>query len=414
MQHALPSPLAPVLAARLRDASTTLTARWLERITAHVHVDPNRIFPTDELLDHIPLLLRGIADHLADPAHLVAADTAVVAHARELGALRHAQGFSLFEILKEYELLGSIVLAFLARAAGEAAASCVAAELFGCSQRVFHAIALVQEATAAEYLNQMQEKLAEREERLRQFNRTLTHELRNRIGAALGATQLLELTELPESKRRELMRVLSRSTTEMQAVLDNLLEISRVTGDARQQRHVRLPEAAREAVRELRDMAQAAGVFIRVAPDMPDCEVPAAAVELCLTNLIANAIKYADPTRPERWVEVRGYTTTEGGTGEREAVVEVRDNGIGVPADQRDQLFQRFFRVGEVRARGIEGSGLGLSIVRETVEGLGGRAWAEFPLDGSIFAFSLPCRREIERGTPGPAPTTGAEMRSVR
>jgi signal transduction histidine kinase len=262
---------------------------------------------------------------------------------------------------------------------------------------VFHAITLVQEATAAEYMQLLQEKLSEREERLRHFNRTLTHEFRNRIGAARGAAQILLMPGIPESKQAELVGVVDRSTRDMQLVLDNLLELSRVKGDARRQRHVHLPEAAREVVRELREMAAAAGVSVRVTQELPDCEVPAAAVELCLTNLVANAIKYADPLKAERRVDVRGYFSIDDDQRERAVVVEVCDNGIGVPEGQRDQLFRRFFRAHDHRSAGIEGTGLGLNIVRETIEELGGRVWADFPADGSVFAFTLPCRRRAER-----------------
>ena len=79
-------------------------------------------------------------------------------------------------------------------------------------------------------------------------------------------------------------------------------------------------------------------------------------------------------------------------------IVEVRDNGIGIPSEARDKLFDRFFRAvkGDAAVE-VEGTGLGLSIVRETVEMLGGRAWAESsPSGGSLFAFSLPCRRSAD------------------
>jgi signal transduction histidine kinase len=183
----------------------------------------------------------------------------------------------------------------------------------------------------------------------------------------------------------------------MQTVLEGLLELSRVAGDARQQRHVRLREAAQEAVRRLREKARAADVTVRLAPELPDCEVHAAAVELCLTNLISNAIKYADPTRYPRWVEISGRLAVGGEEGEREVIIEVRDNGRGVPAAERGRLFQRFFRGQGHTEAAIDGTGLGLSIVRETVEDLGGRVWADFPADGSVFGFSLPCRRGVER-----------------
>jgi hypothetical protein len=109
-----PCPLALTLAQRMRDARDELTGRWLERIAARVALEPNRVFPTDELLDHVPLLIAGVADYVEHPTYAVQADSAVVAKAMELGALRHAQGFDAYEVLKEYEILGGILFAFLA------------------------------------------------------------------------------------------------------------------------------------------------------------------------------------------------------------------------------------------------------------------------------------------------------------
>ncbi|MEO7501202.1 MAG: RsbRD N-terminal domain-containing protein, partial [Gemmatimonadaceae bacterium] len=112
-------PLADVLADRLRDSRRELAARWLDRIAARVSLDANKIFPSNELLDHVPLLIQGVADYLQDPVNEVSADMPVVAKAMELGALRHAQGFDVYEILKEYEILGGILFAFLAEAADQ-------------------------------------------------------------------------------------------------------------------------------------------------------------------------------------------------------------------------------------------------------------------------------------------------------
>src|SRR5687768_9776302 len=93
-------PLAGVLAARLHGAREELTARWLERITARVSIDANRIFPTQDLLDHVPILIDGIAAFLEDPADEISADVPVVAKARELGELRYHQGFDAYQIFK--------------------------------------------------------------------------------------------------------------------------------------------------------------------------------------------------------------------------------------------------------------------------------------------------------------------------
>ncbi len=286
----VPCPLAITLARRLRDARDELTARWLERITQRVALDANRVFPTDELLDHVPLLLAGVADYIESPGAAVQADSSVMAKAMELGALRHAQGFDAYEVLKEYEILGGILYAYLTTIVNEIPEECSRAELFVCAHRVFHAITLIQQATTVQFLQRTTERLQERDERLRAFNRTLAHEFRNRIGAASGAAQLLGMIELPDTDRRAMADVVVRNVDGMRNTLENLLELSRIgQADTRQQRHLLLPRAAAEVARSLRDFAAAHRVEVRVEA-LPDVEVSAAAVELCLTNLVSNAV----------------------------------------------------------------------------------------------------------------------------
>ena len=391
-------PLAITLAERLRDQRDALTGRWLVRIADRVSLTPNRIFPSDDLIDHVPLLLLGIADYIEDPARPVLADTPVIAKAMELGALRHTQGFDEHQLLKEYEILGGILFQFLADAVDEIETDCTRAELMICAGRLFQAIAVIQQATTTQFLMLARAQIAEREDRLRTFNRALTHELRNRIGAAMGAAQIMDMPEIDPAERQRLNGVVLRNVEGMRGVLDNLLVLTGVQVDSRQQRHVHLPEAAQEAARQVRAAARARTVDIRIDHGLPQVEVSAAAVELCLTNLLANAIKYSDPDAATRWVEVRGRLAPSDAAPE-EVIVEVVDNGVGVPADARARLFQRFFRAHERSLPDIEGTGLGLSIIRDTVGGLGGRAWAEFPDKGSVFAFALPCRRGTDAAT---------------
>jgi len=157
---------------------------------------------------------------------------------------------------------------------------------------------------------------------------------------------------------------------------------------------VMLPEAASEAVRELEAAARAKGVDVRVADDLPPIEVDAAVVELCLMNYVSNGIKYSDEAKPERWVSIAASVEGPDTERDREVVIRVTDNGIGIPADRREQLFQEFYRAHDATVTEAAGTGLGLSIVQETVESIGGRAWAEFPVEsGSLFAFSVPSRR---------------------
>lgn len=389
--------LAAALARQMRHAREELTRRWLERIAARVDMDPNRVFPTDELLDHVPLLMDRIADYLEDPADEITADAPVIGKALELGELRWSQGFDAHQILKEYEILGGVLFQFLVRSVDEIEEPCTRAELLACAHRLFRAVAVIQQLSTEQYLRLAAEAVREREERLRSFNRMVTHELKNRIGSILGAGQLLEDPDISAdpARRARFATMVTQNADAMQDVLQNLLELSKMDVDARRQRNVPLPRAAAEVCRQLREMSQSAGVMVRVE-ELPEVEVSSGAVELCLTNYVSNAIKYADPRKPERWVRVWGEVRREGGG--CEVVVAVEDNGLGVPQDARAELFSRFYRA-HGTVTGVEGTGLGLSIVRETMEGLGGRAWAEFDRDeGARFLLGLPCRRLADRG----------------
>ena len=394
--------LAKALADRMRASSDELTHRWLGRISARVSLDPNRIFPTDALLDHVPLLILGIADYIENPERVILSEVPVVAKAMELGELRFAQGFDEYELLKEYEIFGGILFSFLSRVVDGIEEPCSRGELLACAHRLFLAVALIQQATLTHYLSLVKERLSERDQRLRGFNRALSHELRNLIGTISGAAEILELGTVSEEQQRTMTSMILRNSTNMKVTLENLVELSRLDEDARQSRHVALPAAAAEAARQLRESARAHGVEIRLAAGLPAITVSAAAFELCLSNLLANAIKYSDPAKEKRWVEVRAHVSTPDDVGPSEIVVEVRDNGLGVPEEKRKHLFERYFRAHEDIDREIDGTGLGLSIVRDTVTALGGRAWAEFREDGTAFFFTMPSRRAEDEGRATP------------
>jgi signal transduction histidine kinase len=395
--------LAGALAQRIRDEREDLTRRWLDRIVARLAIDPNRVFPTDDLLDHVPLLMERIADYMEDPADEITADGPLIGKAMELGELRWAQGFDAHQILKEFEILGGVLFAFLVRSVDDEQEPCTRGELLACAHRLFRAVSVIQQYTYGRYLALSAGQIREREERLRSFNRMVTHELKNRIGAVLGAAQLLADPEIgaDAAQRSRFAAMVSENASGMQEVLQNLLELTRTDPGARRTRSVPLANVVAEVVRQLREMAQVVGVGVHV-DRLPEVDVNAAALELCLGNYLSNAIKYADPNRPDRWVRIGAELRTAGDA--CDLVVRVEDNGLGVPIAQRERLFTRFFRA-HGTVTGVEGTGLGLSIVREMVEGLGGRAWAEFDVDeGSRFLLAIPCRRADDPADGGRAP----------
>ena len=393
--------LATRLAERLRTARTEVVSRWLDRIIARVTIEPGKVFPTDQLLNHVPILVDGIADYLESGETAVAGDVPVVAKAMELGALRHSQGFDAYEILKEHELLAGVLYAFLSESLAEVGPASPEAVAF-CWQRVAEVTEHIRQATMTHFLRISAEAVRLREERLRRFNRMVSHELKNRVGAIRGASALLSEPWLEAAQTAQFLRIIAQNAEGLQRVLENLAALSRIDADTRQQRNVLLPQAAAEVVRQLRDASKLGSVDVRLDPKMPAVEVDAAAVELCLANYVSNAIKYADPSKTERWVEVTGELIVSTQTSEGELLVRVRDNGLGVPEVGRRRLFEQFFRAHGETVTGVEGTGLGLSIVQETITSLGGRVWAEFPEEGgSVFGFSLPSRRQEDAAAAG-------------
>jgi signal transduction histidine kinase len=397
------------LANELRRNRQEIVSRWLDRISARVAIAPGEVFPTEALLNHVPLLVDGIADFLERPDAELNESSPVTAKAMELGALRHSQGFDVYQILKEDEILANIIFSLL-RPVAQKASEANAWALLICWERISQAIELIRQATVSHFLRLAAEKVSERENRLRLFNRMVAHELKNRIGAIRGGAHMLEEDWIDDAQRTRFHQMVLENAHELQNLLKDLESLSRLDSDSRQRRNVLLPQAAAEAVRQLREVAQKRSVVVRVAPDLPPVEVDAAAAELCITNFLSNAIKYSDPARTDSWVEISG-TLTYPSQDYGELVVKVRDNGIGVQEDARRKLFDQFYRAhGETVTQ--EGTGLGLSIVRQTAESLGGRAWAEFPEEGgTVFAFAFPSRRAEDAaaaGTKRPEAEVGA------
>lgn len=383
-------PLAVVLAQRLREHREELVTRWLGRIADRVTLDAGQIFPTRDILDHVPLLVEGIADYMEDPAEEITADIPVIAKAMELGEMRYEQGFDVYQILKEYEILGGVLFDFLIQIVDSIDEPCTRGELLVCGHRLFRSVVVIQQYTTTRYLRLADERVKEREDRLHGFNRAVTHELKNRIGSAASASSLLRDPSL-RSDPAEIERLLSIVTSNvdgMNSTLEQMTELSRLDPSPSQTRNIQLSNVVAEVKRQLRDFAQDRGVTVELAEDLPAVEVPAAACELALSNYLSNAIKYRDPDAANPRVSVEAIL--EEADGRRELHVTVVDNGLGVPEDARDQLFQRYFRAHDDTITGAEGSGLGLSLVRDNIQALGGRVWAEFPGNGARFGFSIP------------------------
>src|SRR5688500_20086894 len=102
------------IAERMRIEHRALAARWFERLLDLIPVDARDVFPTESLLDHVPQLILEIGTYLRQPEDAaIAANTAILEKARELGALRHGQRASPHQVLREYQVLSGGLVTFV-------------------------------------------------------------------------------------------------------------------------------------------------------------------------------------------------------------------------------------------------------------------------------------------------------------
>lgn len=388
-----PDPTAELLSRKLAAAHTELASRWLERLDALLSVDKTQVFPSHTLLDHIPQLISEIAHYLRSPeTQEIVANTAVMQKASELGALRFDQRASVHQLLREYQVLADVLDEFIEHEVNDASAHVEPVAVCRATRRVHQAVRVLQQQTVDTFVIKYTETIERQSLQLRDFSRLVSHEIRQPLGVLQVLATLLRPSPGDPSNTR-LVETLDRNVSRLGEVagkLERLARTSRANDTSPVEQRVELAGLVQDVVRQLADMADARGVKVRVAGALPSVIVDPARTELVFVNLIANAIKYSDPEKDERVVDV------ELGAVESAVAVTVRDNGIGIPAGRLDGIFEEFVRAhaerdGELRAEGL---GLGLAIVRECMEAMSGRVTVESTEgQGTTFSVSWPASR---------------------
>lgn len=393
---------ATVLSQRVGAERLVLAGRWLERLKGLLTVDPNEVFPSDELLDHIPVLIGEIAAYLrAHPEEEIAANAAVIDKARELGALRHEQKASVHQLLREYEILGEILESFLVEETTHLGLTPTSSEVFDVLRRLTRSIAALMRTTVDTFISEYMSTIQEQNDRIKAFNRAASHELRSPIGTILFAAGILakDHARLAQDEGRLLKLATSVRTSgeRLLWLVENLQRIARLSEplESPSRQLVEVEAIATEVQRQLEEMADSRGVAIRILPGLPAIVVDSARLELVLLNLVSNAIKYSDNSRSEPFVEIA--------SGPPQLLpslctIVVRDNGLGIPDADQGAIFDRFFRAHAHldEQLGVSGTGLGLAIVSDCTEALGGSVRCESSREGTTFYITLPAANPPE------------------
>lgn len=236
----------------------------------------------------------------------------------------------------------------------------------------------------AQAFNEMLVRLSSAWEQQRQFVGNVSHELRTPLAVILGYLQsLLRRGDNLSFHQQQAVATASAEAERTIRMLQDLLDLARAdSGNL----HFRLsPVMLDTLVSEVAQMSRKVSNR-QIQVMMTDEEVIACAdqdrLQQVLINLVDNAIKYSAPDQPVDLVLEKT---------ERQALIHIRDRGIGVPLAHQNRIFERFYRVDEAMTRSRDGTGLGLAIAKSLIEGMEGRITLRSkPGEGSLFTIALP------------------------
>jgi len=228
-------------------------------------------------------------------------------------------------------------------------------------------------------------ELQDRDRRKDEFLAMLSHELRNPLGAITTAAQVLQMGTATGETVERAGGVIARQSYQLSRMLDDLLEVSRVT-TGRVQLTVEafdLGEVASRAVEALRASGRLNSHEIELQAGSVLVEADVARTDQIITNLLVNAVKYTDSG---------GRIAVEVGAIGSLAFLRVKDNGIGISADLLPRLFEVFVQGRQALDRAQGGLGIGLALVKKLAELQGGSvdASSSGPGQGSTFTVRLP------------------------
>jgi signal transduction histidine kinase len=245
--------------------------------------------------------------------------------------------------------------------------------------------------TAAEAFEQQREAVTELERLNRaksDFVSIVSHEFRTPLTGIQGFSEMMQSEDLTLEEMREYAGDINKDAHRLNRMITEMLDLDKMES-GRMELHrepVDLNAVVSEAVDRLRPNAPQHPVTLRLDPLLGEISGDRDKLTQVLANLLNNAVKYSP-----KGGEIVVSTRVEGNT----AHVVVRDHGIGIPKEALDSIFERYGRVESRATRHIQGTGLGLPIVRQIIQLHGGTVWAESTVgEGSVFHVTIPRGRD--------------------
>jgi signal transduction histidine kinase len=239
----------------------------------------------------------------------------------------------------------------------------------------------------AEAFEHQREAVAELERLSRaksDFVSIVSHEFRTPLTGIQGFSEMMQSEDLTIDEMREYAGDINKDAHRLNRMITEMLDLDKMESGRMELHHepVDLNLLVSEAAERVRPNAPRHPLTLRLDPMVGEVSGDRDKLTQVMANLLSNAVKYS-PDGGEIVVSTRA----EGGT----AHVVVRDHGLGIPQGALDSIFERYGRVESLATRHIQGTGLGLPIVRQIVQLHGGAVWVESTVgEGSVFHVTLP------------------------
>jgi signal transduction histidine kinase len=219
------------------------------------------------------------------------------------------------------------------------------------------------------------------------FVANVSHELRTPLALIRLYAETLELGRLTaKEKYQEYFRIIREESERLTVLINNILDFSRIEAGRKEYefKETNLADLVRSTLDSYRFQIEQNGFAFEenISADIPPVVVDREAIARSLLNLVNNALKYS---KDQKYIGVSLYRANS------RVNLEVRDRGIGIPPNEQEKIFEKFYRCGDPLVHNIKGSGLGLSLVRHIVRAHGGDVLVESaPEKGSKFTIALP------------------------
>lgn len=221
---------------------------------------------------------------------------------------------------------------------------------------------------------------------------SVSHEMRTPLTAMLGFVEFMLENPVERAQQIDYLQTIYRETERLNELVSNFLDLQRLQAQVESYHFKKLDICSllHETAHLFKVASKKHQVNIQCPEQLPKVQVDEKRLMQALKNLLSNAIKYS----PEG-----GNVMLSAQVEKERIVISVQDQGMGIPSQMRERIFERFYRVDESDRRMPGGIGLGLSLVREVIKSHGGEVWVESETGvGSTFYFSLPLEGSKAQG----------------